>query len=210
MYAVCRRRRDRPGPHRRAPSPSPTDSRGIHRRISQPEVEHLDAPAGVNHHISRLEVAVNDTLFVRVTRWPRRSGCRRSSAWSEVEPAARRKEFRQRPPLHVLHDDERHAVLLADLVDHRNAGVIQRRRRAGFAEDAGARGGVGLLEDLDGDRPVQALRRAPGTRRQTRRSQGAPRRGNGRGVSPIIGGKPRQSYMRRLLTGQGERDSPQG
>jgi len=48
----------------------------------------------------------------------------------------------QRHPVEKLHCDERHVVLLANVIDRADVGMIQRRRSLGLALKTGARDGV--------------------------------------------------------------------
>ena len=66
---------------------------------------------------------------------------------------------RQRLALHVLHHHVPGAILVADVVEHANIRVVQRRHSAGFAFETGAQVfslGDMFGQDLDGDGAVEA------------------------------------------------------
>ncbi len=60
-----------------------------------------------------------------------------------VRERAVRKNLPQRPALHILHRNERSALVLTDLVDRNDVGMVQGRRRAGFLLESTETAGVG-------------------------------------------------------------------
>ncbi|MCY1013979.1 hypothetical protein OV079_52340 [Nannocystis pusilla] len=110
--------------------------RGVVGRAREAEVQHLDRAVVAHHHVGRLEVAVHETR-----------------AMGRLEPAAgadeRRHDRAPRPVLlrprvegraaHELHGDEHLAVVLADLVDRDDVGVLQAGHRLGLAHQSAAR-----------------------------------------------------------------------
>ena len=153
--------------------------RRIVRRVrlaqpGQPEVEQLH-PGGREHHVARLQVAVDDA--------PPVGGVERLG---DVSGDAQRLVQRQRPPLEApgerlpveaFHDEEvdrrirlvgcRRAArrpLAADVVQRADVGVAEGPHGARLALEALAQGGVGGhvgRQDLDGDGTIQARVRRP-------------------------------------------------
>ena len=136
---------------------------GDQERLHQAEVEDLDhVVVGLvqQHHVRRLEVAVNDAELVRLTQRP-------ADLLGDVEnpPPGKglvvRQHLCQRLPLHVLHGDEVDAVLGLPVVDDGDrVRVAQLRGEAGLEEEAALerrillRGEVGV-EDLQRHHAVQ-------------------------------------------------------
>ena len=123
------------------------------------EVEHLHHPVLANHHVLRLDVAVNEPAFVRHSQRPGDVGklrdARRCGDGSISDRAA------QRPTRDELHDDERRPLVLANVEDGDGVGVVERRRSAGLAEEASVGIGVGapvalaVGDDLESHAPPQ-------------------------------------------------------
>jgi hypothetical protein len=102
--------------------------------LGQPEVEQLGVTATGHENIRRLDVAMDDIAAVRGVE-------RIDNLHGEVEQFLVRQRLAANPVLQRLaleqfHHDERLAVVLADLVNHADVGMIQRRRGARFAREA--------------------------------------------------------------------------
>ena len=108
----------------------------LRRQLGEAEVEHLRLAARGDEDVGRLDVAVDDA----VARARRRA--RRRSAIAEIEQLVER----QRPAadagassvlaVEQLHDDERLALVLADVVDRADVRMVQRRGGARLALEA--------------------------------------------------------------------------
>ena len=88
------------------------------------EVGDLDLAAGVDQHVAGLDVAVDDAVLVG-------EGQRGGDVGADLgRPLGRQRtvladQLAQRPPLHVLHDDEVRAFLLAPVVDGDDVRMIE-------------------------------------------------------------------------------------
>ena len=97
------------------------------------------AAAG-DEQIRRLDVAVDDPGGVRgLERVGDLDRERQQQIGLERAPGD---AMLQRRPVEELHDEERAAVLLADVVDGADVGVIQRRRGPRLAAESGQRLGI--------------------------------------------------------------------
>jgi hypothetical protein len=120
------------------------------------EVKDLHPALGGDHDVVGFQVAVDDAVAVGVGE---RLGDRDRGADpfpDRHRPAA--DAVPQGLPLDQLHDQELDPVLLADLVDDGDAGVVQGRRRLRLAaepQDPFARPGPFRRQYLDRDVPVQ-------------------------------------------------------
>ena len=124
---------------------------GRRDQLGQTEVEDLHEAVLGDHHVFRLQVAMDDSLLVR-----------RGEAVGDLRrdvqrPAVRRRPAAQQRPqvrsLDVLHDDVRRAAVGADFVDGHDVRMVERRRGARLAREARqtlAVAGETLREDLDG------------------------------------------------------------
>ena len=122
----------------------------------EPEVEQLRPRLG-DHDVPGLEVSMDD---------PRPVGA--VERVGDLDPVAEHvrdgeraalEARRQRLPLQQLHDQVVHAVLVPDVVERADVGVVERRSGAGFALEARLElGGIGerLGEHLDRHLPVEA------------------------------------------------------
>jgi hypothetical protein len=119
-----------------------------------PEVENLDVPGLADHHVCRLDVAMDDAGLVR-----RRD--RRGHLDCVVDRLIERKSVagdRQRPSGHVLHHDEVEIALFFDRVDGHHVRLVQCRGRARLVEQPPLRLTLpcrGRRQDLDRNRTVQ-------------------------------------------------------
>ena len=96
----------------------------------------LGVPSAVEQDVGRLEVAVDDALLVGGVHGPgqrldQRGGLGRAAAACRPAAAARL------PPVDELQREERQAVVLADLVDLDDVGVLQPGDRLGLGAEAG-------------------------------------------------------------------------
>ena len=123
------------------------------------EVHHLDGPALGNHQVGRLEIAMHDAAAVRVAE-------RVEHLHAEVRGLRRRqrpepiRQLVERLAADELHHHQQLVVLLMmQLVNRRDAGVIEPRKRHGFAAEPLQHVGVGQIgiEDLDRDFTVERL-----------------------------------------------------
>ena len=127
-----------------------------HRLLREAEIEQLRACRG-EHHVSRLQVAMDDTLSMCDLK-----GIRHLDA--ETEDLVKRQRAplqtgRQRLALEQFEHQILGVVLAADVVQPADVRVIERGDRFGFLCKPGAEPGVtGQLrrENLDGDAAVQA------------------------------------------------------
>ena len=123
------------------------------------EVRHLHVALGVDEHVVRLDVAVDDAVAVReakrredLARVVDRDGHRRGPA--------REDQLLQRAAVEVLHRDVVRALGLAAVVDRddvrvRQAGGVLRLAAEALDELLVAR--VTVVEDLDRDVPAELL-----------------------------------------------------
>ena len=129
----------------------------VGHRPSDAEVHHLHVTGGREHHVARLDVAVDDPGPVAVVE-------RRQDAAGDLERARRQdlaalaQDVAQRPAGHELHDDVglRDAgpvggLLLAGVVDSHDRRVVQRRGALRLAAEAC------LERDVAGEVGPQAL-----------------------------------------------------
>ena len=124
-------------------------------RLRQSEVEQLRARLR-EHDVAGLQIPVDDARAVRLVE-RRRDLDRRLERLVDRERALRQ-PIRQRLAFEILHDEERGAVLLADVVQRADVRMIELRDRAGFAIEALAElrvGGEGVGENLDRDRAIE-------------------------------------------------------
>jgi hypothetical protein len=87
-----------------------------------------------DENVGRLDVPVHDPRAVRHLERVR-------DLHAELDHPLRRERlacdsFLERPTLHQLHDDERRAILLAEVVDGANVRVVERRGGARLAHEA--------------------------------------------------------------------------
>ena len=129
---------------------------GRRDELGQAEVEDLHEAVLGDHHVFRLQIAMDDSLLVR-------GGEAVGDLRGDVQDAAvrRRPAAQQRPQvrsLDMLHDDVRRAAVGADFMDGDDVGMIERRRRAGLAGEARQAlpvAGETLRKDFDGHRAAQ-------------------------------------------------------
>ena len=124
--------------------------------LRQAEVEDLGLAGAGHEDVGGLDVAVDDPLGVgRVEPVDDLDG----QVQQPLHPhRAALDEVLERLALEQLHDDERLALVLPDLVNRADVGVVERGRRAGLAKEAVERGAVagGLgRQELQGDGPAE-------------------------------------------------------
>ena len=120
------------------------------------EVHQLRAPSGPrigpHDHVVRLQVSVDHAAPMGMSEGGADVGPELGDL--AVRQLARARELRQRRALDQLRDQDRPAVLRAQLVQRDDARVVQARRRLGLAQHAL---GVGAHDLLDGDLALEAL-----------------------------------------------------
>ena len=137
-------------------APLSLTSRGIDRLLREPKVQHLHVPLPGHHDVGRLQVAVDHSPAVGFLE-------RLGELGGEVHDLADGQQLAaggdlQRLALDVLHDDERAAVGVADLVDLADERMVKRRGGERFAPQALTRDEVLLvvrMEPLDRDAPFE-------------------------------------------------------
>ena len=107
---------------------------GMSGELGQAKVEHLRVSRTGNEDVGGLDVAMDDPFCVRLRQ-------RLADLHSQLDHPVHRHRLAadrvlERLPLEQLHSDERRAVVLADLVDGADVGVVERRRRARLAQEA--------------------------------------------------------------------------
>ena len=128
-------------------------------RARDPEVGHLEPPLGVDEHVVRLDVAVDDPVLVREAQ--------RGEDLARVvdrrlhrRGAAAQDQLLQRAAVEVLHRDVVGALRLAAVVDRDDVRVREPggvRRLAAEALDELDVLRVAVVEDLDRDPPPELL-----------------------------------------------------
>ncbi len=132
------------------------DAARFSQSLGQTEVEHLRVPAGRQHDVRWLQIAMNDLSGMRRFQGLRhlhgdakdilhRQRCR-------IEPAP------QRVAAHVLHGDERTPVFLARLIDLADVGMVERCRSLRFAQETTPRCFLPLQrggKEFQRDRPIE-------------------------------------------------------
>jgi hypothetical protein len=124
--------------------------------LRQPEVENLGMAALGYKDVGRLDVAVDDPLGVcGVQRIGNLDGERQDQSGFQRTP---RDALLQRHPVQKLHGDEGLTILLPDLVDGADVGMVQCGSSLGFPLEASQRLGVFgyfLGQKLQRDRSVK-------------------------------------------------------
>ena len=124
--------------------------------LGQSEIHHVGAPVDADHDVRRLDVAVNDAMNMRIIecvgdlgdqsgRFDRRVPCM-------LDP------LRQRDAADQLADDERQAVMFADLVDRHDGRVTELGHAPRFSQEAidlAPAGEVAGPEHLERDNSVE-------------------------------------------------------
>ena len=124
--------------------------------VSQAEVEHLEAALGIAEDVGALEIAMDDAAAVRMCKRVGRFDRTANDGGRVV--SARRDTSREASALDVFHRDVGVAVLLADIVDGADVGMIQSGGGASLPHQSrpATRFVVRFVEELEGDVPVQA------------------------------------------------------
>ena len=120
----------------------------------QTEVQQLHAVWG-QEDVGRLEIAVHDAARVERRQGRQDAQANRHRLRGAQRPAL--EKVGEHLALEQLHGDEQLPVVLADLVDLADVGMIDARRGPGFPPESLARGLVPAKRGhrLDGDRPFQ-------------------------------------------------------
>ena len=139
---------------------------GVVDRARDAEVHDLDVAGAREHHVGRLDIAVDDAVAVGVVQGTERAGRNLQRAlWQQATPA--REELPQGHPVDVLHDDVGHdrglgAVdedVLARVVGGDDVGVVEGGGRLGLASEARLEGRIAREvgpQDLDRHTAAQA------------------------------------------------------
>ena len=144
-----------------------------HRRVGvgdgagDAEVHHLDRIVRADHHVRRLDVAVDDAHPVRVGQGVQDAlGDPGGLVAGQLAPLV--EDLAQGLALDVLHDDEGdivrpavrvHALVLAGVVDRDDRGVVEAGAGLGLSAEAGEERGIArevAAQHLDGDRTLEA------------------------------------------------------
>ncbi len=124
--------------------------------LGDAEIEHLDGAVGGDEQVGRLDVAMHHALAMRGIE-----GAGEVAAEGEhlVDGhRSARQPRRQRLAVEQLHHHELPALVLADVVERADVGVVQRRDDAGFALEALGGGRVAAQfgrQQLHGDATAQ-------------------------------------------------------
>jgi hypothetical protein len=123
------------GAGKKSPLPTPHSPLPIPlNRLGQPEIEQLDQPVAADHHVFRLDVAVDDAGRMR-----RRQGAGDLSGNAQSFGRLHflsLDDFTQRPSLHEFRRDEMRVAFPPDVMYCDDVGMIESRGRAGFALEA--------------------------------------------------------------------------
>ena len=109
-------------------------------QLGQSEVENLDHSRIVDHHVGRLQVAVNDAC--RMGARQRIGNLQRILRGHIGRQTAARDRLVEGLPSDVLHHHVVHAVLRTDVVNDANVGVLQAGDRLGLLHKAGVKVGT--------------------------------------------------------------------
>src|SRR5208282_1698886 len=105
------------------------------RELGQAEVENLGVSPVGDKNVCRLDVAVDDSLGVRGVESV--GNLNRQAEQDFRLHGLSADAMLERLAVQKLHGNERLPVLLADIVNRANVGVIERRGGLGFALEAG-------------------------------------------------------------------------
>ena len=141
---------------RRSASASPVALAGVGAYLGQAEIEDLHLAAAVDHDVAGLDVAMDD---LPALGGGHAVGDLRGDVHDLIQgERLQLQQLVEGDAVDVLHDDVFPVVLLGDLIDGADVGVVQPRRRLGFAQETGFRiavaDGVGA-DALDGHIPAQ-------------------------------------------------------
>jgi hypothetical protein len=151
--------------HRQFGAPGCCSSRSGQAEVEQPGIRRSRPGYATLAHeedVAGLEIAVHDAGAVRGVeraRDLRGDGEHLVDAHRQLARAARAHDARgERLALEELHDEERPALLLANVVERTDVRVFQLREHARLALEALAQSGIGDVrgQDLDGDGSIQA------------------------------------------------------
>ena len=120
---------------RRAQQRSGLRQRGVGGEARDPEVEHLALSRGLDHHVARLDVAVDDAGGVRHPECIRHLG-RDPDGLSHRQRPASVQELGQALARHALHDDVAHRAVATGVEHRHDTRVVQPSRGARFTLEA--------------------------------------------------------------------------
>ena len=126
------------------------------RHLGQSEVKNLGVSAFGHEDVCRLDVAVDDAGGVSGIE--RVGDIDRLATAQSQSPEAFRDAVFQCQAIQKLHGDESLSMLVINLVDGADVGMVQRRRGLSFALEAGQRLGIFrnfVRKELQGDEAVQ-------------------------------------------------------
>ena len=107
------------------------------RQFGEPEIQYLGVPSFGDKDVGGLDVAVNYAFAVRGIERIRDLNGQREQFFIIQRTAG--DDVLQRQAVQILHGDERPSLLLPDVVNGADIGVIQGGRRLCFALEAGQR-----------------------------------------------------------------------
>ena len=99
--------------------------RGPAEELRQPEVDHLHVAVGPHHHVFRLDVAMHDAA--RVCDRQRRGHLNRDADRLAHRNGAAVQPLPERVALDQFADDERPTVDVAEVVNHQDVRMVERR-----------------------------------------------------------------------------------
>ena len=108
------------------------------------EVEHLRPPVRRDHHVGGLEIAMDDTVGVRMFEGV--GELMADAAHALGRHRASSQDRLQRLAADELHGDVRHAVHIAYFVDGADIGMIERGGGARLVQQPGTRGSVAICD----------------------------------------------------------------
>ena len=109
--------------------------------LGQAEIENLDVPARGQHQIGRLDIAMHDSLGVRIVE--RVGGLHANGDDFGCLQRTLAEALAQRPAFDIFHGQEPEILVLSDLVDGGDVGVSQSGSEARFLDEALHTFGIG-------------------------------------------------------------------
>src|ERR1019366_8990868 len=126
------------------------------RDLRQPEIQNLCVAALGDKNIGRLDVAMNDPLGVSRIQCVWYVDAERQDQFGLQRTP--RNAVLQRHPIQTLHCDERLPILLTNVEDHADIGMVESGRSLGFALESGERLRIAsnlFGQELEGDETMQ-------------------------------------------------------